>query len=283
LNGGLPLGKGPGASWKKERFRTPYLRDFMLDQGVAIDTMETAFEWSQLEDGHLRVLDAMRAATKRHAGGGLAMGHVSHSYPDGACVYSRRGLPGETERRARAGARSSGPSPTPSSMPAERFPITTASAPTTRPGWRARKGPSAWRPLKALKHADPEGIMNPGSSFEPELDARRPRASAGNVPRSTSPSSSSSGRHHRRGAFSAMHTLRGIASLLLERGDFAGGVERDFEDDPWRAALHRRGPARRHPRIVRGTGLDGAAQSGISSRRFLSCSALSTTASRPGR
>jgi alkyldihydroxyacetonephosphate synthase len=87
LNGGLPLGKGPGTSWKKERFRTPYLRDFLLDQGVAIDTMETAFEWSRLEEGHTRVLEAMRAATQRHAGGGLALGHVSHSYPDGACVY----------------------------------------------------------------------------------------------------------------------------------------------------------------------------------------------------
>jgi alkyldihydroxyacetonephosphate synthase len=87
LNGGLPLGKGPGASWKKERFRTPYLRDFLLDHGVAIDTMETAFEWSQLEEGHTRVLEAMREATQRHAGGGLALGHVSHSYPDGACVY----------------------------------------------------------------------------------------------------------------------------------------------------------------------------------------------------
>jgi alkyldihydroxyacetonephosphate synthase len=87
LNGGLPLGKGPGTSWKKERFRTPYLRDFLLDHGVAIDTMETAFEWSRLEEGHTRVLEAMRAATHRHAGGGLALGHLSHSYPDGACVY----------------------------------------------------------------------------------------------------------------------------------------------------------------------------------------------------
>jgi alkyldihydroxyacetonephosphate synthase len=87
LNGGLPLGKGPGESWKKDRFRTPYLRDFLLDHGVAIDTMETAFEWSQLEGGHTRVLEAMRAATQRHAGGGLALGHLSHSYPDGACVY----------------------------------------------------------------------------------------------------------------------------------------------------------------------------------------------------
>ncbi len=39
----------PGESWKKDRFRAPYLRDFLLDHGFAIDTMETAFSWSKLE------------------------------------------------------------------------------------------------------------------------------------------------------------------------------------------------------------------------------------------
>lgn len=85
--GGLPLGPGPGNSWKRERFRTPYLRDFLLDHGLAIDTMETAFEWSKLEAGHAHVVRAMREASARHAGAGLAMGHISHSYADGACVY----------------------------------------------------------------------------------------------------------------------------------------------------------------------------------------------------
>jgi len=86
-HGGLPLGRGPGNSWKQERFKTPYLRDFLLDEGVAIDTMETAFSWRDLTAGHASVVSALRAATLAHAGAGLAMGHVSHSYPDGACVY----------------------------------------------------------------------------------------------------------------------------------------------------------------------------------------------------
>jgi alkyldihydroxyacetonephosphate synthase len=85
--GGIPLGKKPGESWKKERFRTPYLRDFLLDQGVAIDTMETAFEWSKLAQGHASVIEKMSRAAREHAGGGLAMGHLSHSYHDGACLY----------------------------------------------------------------------------------------------------------------------------------------------------------------------------------------------------
>jgi len=86
-HGGLPLGPRPGNTWKQERFKTPYLRDFLLDEGVAIDTMETAFSWRDLSAGHASVVSALRTATQAHAGAGLAMGHVSHSYPDGACVY----------------------------------------------------------------------------------------------------------------------------------------------------------------------------------------------------
>jgi len=166
LNGGLPLGKKPGESWKKERFRTPYLRDFLLDQGVAIDTMETAFEWSKLEDGHLCVLDAMHRATALHAGGGLAMGHVSHSYPDGACVYFivvypvrasealdqwRQIKRATTDAIVDAGGTVS-----------HHHGIGTDHAP-----WLAReKGALGVEAIKALKKTlDPEGMMNPGKLF----------------------------------------------------------------------------------------------------------------------
>ena len=166
LNGGLPLGKGPGTSWKKERFRTPYLRDFLLDQGIAIDTMETAFEWSKLEQGHARVLAQMRAATQRHAGGGLAMGHVSHSYPDGACVYFIVVYPvsasdaieqwreikrATTDAIVDAGGTIS-----------HHHGIGTDHAP-----WLTReKGVLGVKAMKALKQTfDPEGMMNPGKLF----------------------------------------------------------------------------------------------------------------------
>jgi alkyldihydroxyacetonephosphate synthase len=163
LNGGLPLGKGPGASWKKERFRTPYLRDFMLDHGVAIDTMETAFEWSKLEEGHSHVLEAMRAATKRHAGGGLAMGHVSHSYPDGACVYFVVIYPvravdalnqwREIKRAITDAIVDAG------GTVSHHHGVGTDHAP-----WLPReKGPLGVAAIQALRNTfDPEGMMNPG-------------------------------------------------------------------------------------------------------------------------
>lgn len=86
-HGGLPLGAAPGRSWRRERFRTPYLREWLLDHGVAVDTMETAFPWSRVASGHRAVTDALQGALGAHAGAGLAMAHLSHAYRDGACLY----------------------------------------------------------------------------------------------------------------------------------------------------------------------------------------------------
>jgi len=85
--GGLALGRKPGRSWRHERFAAPYLRDWLLDRGVAVDTFESAFPWSRIEDAHASVTAALRRAAEREAGGGLVMAHLSHSYPDGACLY----------------------------------------------------------------------------------------------------------------------------------------------------------------------------------------------------
>jgi alkyldihydroxyacetonephosphate synthase len=83
----LPLGRGPGRAWQRDRFRTPYLRDWLLDHGVAVDTLETAFPWRAVAAGHERIARALRAALERHAGTGLVLAHLSHAYPDGACLY----------------------------------------------------------------------------------------------------------------------------------------------------------------------------------------------------
>ncbi len=97
-HGGFALGRGPGRGWRRERFRAPYLRDWLLDHGVAVDTFETAFSWSRLETGHDAVLRALRGVLERQAGGGLAMTHLSHSYPDGACLYFTALWPLDTGR-----------------------------------------------------------------------------------------------------------------------------------------------------------------------------------------
>jgi alkyldihydroxyacetonephosphate synthase len=162
-HGGLPLGKGPGETWKRDRFRNPYLRDLLLDHGVAIDTMETAFAWSRLQTGHRQVVKALEDATTEHAGGGFAMAHVSHSYADGACVYFLVIYPvaaddplrqwqqikrAATEAIVEAGGTLS-----------HHHGVGTDHAP-----WLEREhGALGMAALKALKTAfDPQGVMNPG-------------------------------------------------------------------------------------------------------------------------
>jgi len=86
-HGGFPLGRSPGRHWRRERFATPYLRDWLLDGGVAVETFESAFSWSRIEQAHSSVLAAAEVAGCEHAAGCIAMAHLSHSYLDGACLY----------------------------------------------------------------------------------------------------------------------------------------------------------------------------------------------------
>ena len=96
--GGLPLGRAPGRSWRRDRFRNPYLRDWLLDHGVAVDTMETSLSWSRLAHGHAAIVRALELALAAHAGAGLAMAHLSHGYADGACLYFTAIYPIDSDR-----------------------------------------------------------------------------------------------------------------------------------------------------------------------------------------
>jgi alkyldihydroxyacetonephosphate synthase len=86
-HGGLCIGSGPGALYDQKKFDTPYIRDFLLDRGVAGDVSETAMPWSLLTP----VYDAVTAAAEQAFADlgvmGYIMCHLSHSYHAGACLY----------------------------------------------------------------------------------------------------------------------------------------------------------------------------------------------------
>ncbi len=162
-HGGFPLGRSPGRRWRRDRFHTPYLRDWFLDRGVAVDTLETAVCWGRVETAREAVVGALRRALDSHAGGGLVMAHLSHSYLDGACLYftviyaldpandvaqwsaiKREG----TDAIVAAGGTLS-----------HHHGVGSDHAP-----WlAAEKGSLGLRSLRAVKSAvDPAGVMNPG-------------------------------------------------------------------------------------------------------------------------
>ena len=87
----FPLGRTAGAKWYQGRFKMPYLRDPLLDRGVAVDTMETATQWSNIAPLHRAVTEALAQGMVENpapsGGKGIVMAHISHSYETGCSLY----------------------------------------------------------------------------------------------------------------------------------------------------------------------------------------------------
>lgn len=171
-HGGLHIGKGAGERWYKNRFRMPYLRDPLLDRGVAVETLETSARWCDLLDLYRGVRLAIEGALRENAADPRArpivMCHVSHGYVDGASLYFTMVFPqkrgAEVEqwlaiKRAATDAIVSG-----GGTISHHHGVGTDHAP-----WLAReKGPVGVALLAGLKASlDPDGTCNPGKLLPP--------------------------------------------------------------------------------------------------------------------
>lgn len=163
----FPLGQGAGKSWAKGRFSMPYLRDPLLDRGIAVDTLETCTTWSNLEALHRRVGEAIRSALHEHraipTAKAMVMCHVSHCYEDGASLYFTflfpQAWPEALEQwRAVKHAASEAIADGGGTI-SHHHGVGTDHAP-----WlRREKGEVGYAVLRALKHdVDPQGVLNPG-------------------------------------------------------------------------------------------------------------------------
>jgi alkyldihydroxyacetonephosphate synthase len=81
--GALRLGKTLGDSWVRGRFSGPRQRDALLDNGICVETLETAVHWSKLS----RLRHEVRAALTSSLGSAIVMCHISHAYETGASLY----------------------------------------------------------------------------------------------------------------------------------------------------------------------------------------------------
>lgn len=87
LDGGKLIAKDLGRSWKRDRFQAPYLRDSLMDDGLLVETFETAAEWSRLEALY-QAIRAVFDAREHETGEKRILGcHLSHAYRDGASLY----------------------------------------------------------------------------------------------------------------------------------------------------------------------------------------------------
>jgi alkyldihydroxyacetonephosphate synthase len=86
-HGGLCIGASPGVLYDQKKFDTPYIRDFLLDRGVAADVSETAMPWSRLTGVYEAVSAGAQRAFAELRVQGYMLCHLSHSYHAGACLY----------------------------------------------------------------------------------------------------------------------------------------------------------------------------------------------------
>jgi alkyldihydroxyacetonephosphate synthase len=167
-HGGLALGPGPGASWKRGRFTAPYLRDTLLAHGVMAETLETATTWTGVPRLHAAVGDALRTALRGRGTPPVVLCHVSHLYATGASLYftvlarAEAGAELEQWRAAKTAASEA--------IVAAGGTITHHHAVGTDhvPWVGTEVGETGLRALRAVKaELDPEGILNPGKLLAP--------------------------------------------------------------------------------------------------------------------
>jgi alkyldihydroxyacetonephosphate synthase len=164
-HGGVHAGRTFGNEWQKGRFRTPYLRNTLWEQGYAVDTLETAVSWARvpatlaaLEAG---LHDALAAAGEQvHV-----FSHLSHFYSDGCSIYTtylfRHGASGE-ETLARW-QRLKGVASEAIMAAGGTISHQHGVGVDHRPYLPAEKGALGMETLAAVCRVfDPEGMMNPG-------------------------------------------------------------------------------------------------------------------------
>jgi alkyldihydroxyacetonephosphate synthase len=85
--GGLYTGELIGKTWRKSRFKTPYLRNTLWERGVALDTLETALPWDKVIPAAAEVKESITRAFEGQDARVLVFSHLSHVYEDGASIY----------------------------------------------------------------------------------------------------------------------------------------------------------------------------------------------------
>jgi alkyldihydroxyacetonephosphate synthase len=85
---GFHIGKYLGYKWLKSRFRAPYLRNSLWEKGYAVDTLETATDWQNVDHMVNAIEAALGGVLSRERERIHIFTHLSHLYPQGASIYT---------------------------------------------------------------------------------------------------------------------------------------------------------------------------------------------------
>lgn len=100
-HGGFGLGGSIGDAWSKDKYNTPYLRDYIMDYGGVADVSETSTSWANLLKLHTKVLEAVAEAAKAEGVSHYVGCHLSHTYATGGCLYFTWAVQGGKEHLER--------------------------------------------------------------------------------------------------------------------------------------------------------------------------------------
>ena len=85
---GVGVGRPMGWAWKKNRFRSAYLRNTLWNLGYAVDTLETAVTWENVTPTMHAVEESIREALSTNNETGHVFSHLSHVYASGSSIYT---------------------------------------------------------------------------------------------------------------------------------------------------------------------------------------------------
>ena len=165
-SGAVGLPSMVGRAWERSRFRTPYLRDDLIDRGWFVETFETYVRWPGLAKVDSAARLAVRAWATQRGVDAYVGGHLSHPDAEGTSLYFTVIAPQKPGEEAASWL---------------TFKQLTAEAVVSAGGtvshhhgigryhrpWAAQSLAAPWlEGLKTLKSRwDPNGIMNPGKSL----------------------------------------------------------------------------------------------------------------------
>ncbi|WP_328188976.1 FAD-binding oxidoreductase [Marinobacter sp. OP 3.4] len=170
---GIYMGTGMGRKWAEKRFAMPYLRENLWQQGYAVDTLETATDWDNVDTLMTLVEDNLRQGLVEENQPVHVFSHLSHVYPQGSSIYTTYVFPvadnyGNTRARWR------------------HLKDTTSALIVNNRGTISHqhgvgKDHAPWLPvekgelgiaaLRGLIHTfDPEGHLNPGTLLREDID-----------------------------------------------------------------------------------------------------------------
>jgi alkyldihydroxyacetonephosphate synthase len=84
----VSVGKAIGKAWKKNRFRSAYLRNSLWDLGYAVDTLETAVTWDKVTSTMQSIEKALADISGTCNQRIHVFTHLSHVYKTGSSIYT---------------------------------------------------------------------------------------------------------------------------------------------------------------------------------------------------